>query len=651
MSRRGTLRDLAWLLPLAAAVRGVYLWQLQATPLGAHLIVDEAGYDRWALAIAGGRLLGEQPFYQAPLYPYALGAWYALFGHSLLSVRLVQAAGGLASVALLYAVGLRTFGRTAARAAALGAALYAPFLFYEGSILKESWAILLTNLLLLLLLQAADGDRGRWLAAGATLGLLALLRENALLYLPVLLAWNLARRAGREGGWRRRLRECGLLTAGMVAALLPAIGHNWAAGGGLLLTTYQGGSNFYIGNHPGAPGVYTPIRKGRETPRFEGADARAEAERRAGRPLSPAEVSRFWVGESLRFAAEEPLAFLGLQLRKLALVWNAREVPDTWDIRFLETLVPVLRLPLVRFGWIAPLGLLGMGLCFPLRRDTALLLLVTATTVLSVVAFYVFARYRLPLAPLVLLFAGHGVARGLELLRARRWRRLALGAALLIPLTAFVHLPLSRLSLAFTDEVGHQNLGFLLLEDGDLHGAAEQFEQAVAINPDLGNAWLQLARVRQQLGDPAGQRQALEGLVRQAAARRAAGEEVFDPAQEAMAHRELGKLARQEGRREDAAREFGRAAALLPPETADLVQMGIELRSLGRTSEAAAAYAEALRRDPEDPLVLLNLANVRLDEQRVDDARELLSRAAATCESRRPELCPTVAERIAALPR
>jgi tetratricopeptide (TPR) repeat protein len=649
VSRRGTLRDLAWLLPLAAVVRGIYLWQLQATPLGRHLIVDEAGYDRWALAVAGGRLLGEHPFYQAPLYPYALGAWYALFGHSLLAVRLVQAAGGLASVMLLYVVALRTFGRTAARVAALGAALYAPFLFYEGSILKESWAILLTNLLLLLLLQAADGARGRWLAAGVTLGLLALLRENALLYLPVLLAWNLARRAGREGGWRQRFRECGLLTAGMVAALLPAIGHNWAAGGGLLLTTYQGGSNFYIGNHPGAPGVYTPMRKGRETPRFEGADARAEAERRAGHPLSPAEVSRFWVRESLRFAVHEPLAFLALQGRKFALVWNAREVPDTWDIRFLEKLVPVLRLPLVRFGWIAPLGLLGMGLR-PLRRDTILLLLITATTVASVVAFYVFARYRLPLAPLVLLFAGHAVARGLELLRARQWRRLALGAALLIPLTAFVHLPLSWLSLAFTDEVGHQNLGFLLLEDGDPRGAEEQFRTAVAINPDLGNAWLQLALVRQRLGDAAGAQGALEGLVRHAEARRAAGDEVFDPAQEAMAHREMGKQARQQGRREDAAREFGRAAALLPRQTADLVNMGIELRSLGRTSEAAAAYAEALRRDPDDPLVMLNLANVRLDQGRLDDAREILSRAAATCGSRRPDLCPTVADRIAALP-
>ena len=92
-----------------------------------------------------------------------------------------------------------------------------------------------------------------------------------------------------------------------------------SAGGELILTTYQGGTNFYIGNHQGALGVYTPIRQGRETPAFEGRDAVLEASQRSGRQLSPAQVSRFWFREGLHFARQHPGEFLRLQGVKLLL--------------------------------------------------------------------------------------------------------------------------------------------------------------------------------------------------------------------------------------------------------------------------------------------------------------------------------------------
>ena len=61
----------------------------------------DIGVDRAGRRLAGGDWVGTEVFYQAPLYPYFLGVLYSAFGHSLWVVRLVQAAVGAGSCALL----------------------------------------------------------------------------------------------------------------------------------------------------------------------------------------------------------------------------------------------------------------------------------------------------------------------------------------------------------------------------------------------------------------------------------------------------------------------------------------------------------------------------------------------------------------------
>ena len=640
-SRRATALDLLWIGLLALAARAVYLVQYSTTPMSRHLVVDEAGYDRWARLIAGGQWLQDRPFYQAPLYPYALGLWYRLCGDSHLAVRIAQALAGIAAVLLLYLATRRLFGPRAARCTGALAALYVPFVFTEAMLLKEAWAILLTSLLLLLLLRVEESGRGA-LAAGLVLGLLCLLRENALLYVPLLALW-LGLRARGEGGWGAPLRAPALLAAGTALALLPAVAHNLVVGGGLLLTTSQAGANFYIGNHRGALGVYEPLRRGRETPEFEGTDAREEASRRAGRPLSPAEASRFWLGEGLRFAREHPGEFASLQARKLLLTLHDREIPDAWDLEFVAHEVPFLRWPLPRFGWIAPLALLGVVLAWPWRRGAALLACLALATLLSISAFYVFARYRLPLAVFLLPFAGVTLARAIEACRGLRGRELALGAALLVPAWLLVHLDLARLGLTFTDEVGLRNVALLQVEEGRLDLAAEGLERAVATNPDFADGWLSWARVEQERGDLASQRQVLERLVAHATTRAAQGTAVLDAAQEAAARSALGDLLRRGGDLPGALACFERAAALIPADPGPPIQAGITLRLLGRLAEARAAHLEALRRDPGNPVALVNLANVEEDRGDLAAAVARLEQAAAECALRRPDLCEIIA--------
>ena len=63
------------------------------------------------------------------------------------------------------------------------------------------------------------------------------------------------------------------------------------------------------------------------------------------------------------------------------------------------------------FGVLIPLAALGMFLAWPERRRLAILYAMTGIYSVSVLLFYVFARYRLPLVPFFMLFAAAALCR------------------------------------------------------------------------------------------------------------------------------------------------------------------------------------------------------------------------------------------------
>ena len=91
----------------------------------------------------------------------------------------------------------------------------------------------------------------------------------------------------------------------------------------------------------------------------------------------------------------------------------------------------------------------------------------------SVLMFYVFARYRYPLVPILMLFAAAGLAALPRRLRTdvRTTRWVALGAALLT-VAAFVNRPM--LSTDLMKAITEHNLGAALQEEGRLDEAIER---------------------------------------------------------------------------------------------------------------------------------------------------------------------------------
>lgn len=590
---------LAAVFAAAFAVRLVHVWQLGASPFADLLLGDAAEYDRWARELAGGDWLGSEVFYQAPLYPYLLGAVYALLGSDVGVVRVCQAALGAGSAALLAAAGGRFFSPRVGVAAGFALALYAPAIFIDATLQKSVVDAFLLSGLLWLLSRTLDGPpaAGRWVGAGAALGALCLTRENALILVAALGLWLWLERRARRG-WAR---QAALAALGVGLALGPVAARNAVVGGEWHLTTSQFGSNFYIGNGDGAHGAYRPLRYGRGDAAYERGDARALAEAAVGRDLTPSEVSRYWFGRTLDDVAAAPGRWLGLLARKTALTFNAVEGVDTESqYAHAEHSLPLAATGwLTHFGVLAPLAAIGAAATWPRRRRLLPLYLMFGFYAASVIAFYVVARYRYPLVPLLVLFAAAG---GDHLLRAARGaaapRRAPLIAAAALACAVGANWPL--LSKDHMRAVTYNNLATAYRERGDLPRAVELYETALSLDADYAQAHSNVGSALAAAGEP---ERALEHYRRAIAADPDTGDLRFN----------YGNALLAAERPAEAAEQFRFAVEAWPADAEAHNNLGIALASAGRMADAADAFREAVRLDPAGPRAHRNLA-IALEE-------------------------------------
>jgi len=270
---------------LALTFRLVYVFQVKDTSLVTPDELDPGFYYNWAKEIASGDWLGKGAFVQSPLYAYLIGFLMTLIGKSVGQILVFQSLVGTATVLLTYVLGRRLFGHWHGVLAGLLIALYGPFLFFEGMVMKTFLSPFLTVLLLLVLDVArqaarsdgeAPGRRVLWLfgAAGAVFGLTTLDRDNFILLAPILAVLAL----WLGGGLRRRgLLAAGAFTLGTVLMIVPVTVRNWAVSHEFVLLTTGGGEVFFIGNNADANGLYVPPPFVRPDPKYEHADFVARA--------------------------------------------------------------------------------------------------------------------------------------------------------------------------------------------------------------------------------------------------------------------------------------------------------------------------------------------------------------------------------------
>ncbi len=551
-------RDAGFLMgavTLGLVLRALFLHDIAGHPLYEALTGDPAIYLARARGILGGALTPPHAFFHScPFYPFFLALLERLFGSGLWPVRLVQTTIGLATIPLVYELARRTVGRIPGLVAGTLAASYAPFIFFESEVLEITIVLAaVVGCLIALLAAERQGRIRQALLAGALLGLAALGKPNLLLFAPVAAVWLFVSGARREGGRRRALVIAVVFFVAAGAVILPTTVHNWRASGDLIPVSSNGGINLYIGNHPGAQGMFTVPPEMRFDLRVA---SKQVAERAAGRELSDGEVSDYWAGLALDFVRSHPGAFLGLTARKFVLFWNHYEIPNHYDMNFVAEFAPVLRLSPSRFAVVAPLGLLGLALAARRRLRVGLLILFGSVFALSVIPFFITARYRLAIVPVLLVGAGYALTWLWETARERRWKRLA--AALVV--LAAVSWGVNVRTVEFSGGAMHNTLGAILGSRGDMEGAAREFAAALESSPEdlsarynLGLALLELGRA----GEAATQlRRALE----QHPGYHEAALEL------ARAYFELGEL-------DDAERAASRLLHADPPAPAELVRV------------------------------------------------------------------------------
>ena len=246
---------LAALLLFAAGVRGVHLGRHLASPLGLTeevlVSTDLQAFAEWGRRIAGGDVLGRDTyhpymdwmeriapldrferwwggreiFHQAPLYPYLVGASYAVAG-STVPLLVLQALAGTLAAYFAFLLGRAVRDDLAGLVAAALTALFAPAVVFDALLLRATWITLLTlGSLVAVLAMIHRPSRSTSLTAGIVLGLNVLLKPTGLPL--VVLAVGIAAWATPRSEWKRWVPG---LAAGLLLCAAPLVARNLAVG-------------------------------------------------------------------------------------------------------------------------------------------------------------------------------------------------------------------------------------------------------------------------------------------------------------------------------------------------------------------------------------------------------------------------------------
>ena len=171
--------------------------------------------------------------------------------------------------------------------------------------------------------------------------------------------------------------------------------------------------------------------------------------------------------------------------RKFALLWNRAEAFDTESQEsYAEWSTPLRFLgPLGHFGILVPLACFGVWVTWPARSRLWILYVLAGAYAASVVVFFIYARYRFPLVPFLVMFAAAGLAEGAAFLRQRSRNQIMTAAAVAAGVALATNWPM--LSTTTMRAVTEHNLGAALQSEGRLDEAVVHYRRAVDIKPRL----------------------------------------------------------------------------------------------------------------------------------------------------------------------
>jgi hypothetical protein len=369
---------------------------------------DEHTWTSWAQVLAGGDV-AFSPFklrliFYPPFYAYFIGAALGALG-SLTAVKACQAVVSGLLVPAVGRIGSQVFGERAGSLAAAVAAFYPDLVWFSVHFWSETLFLVLLWWSFERLVAADDASsRGVAALAGFLWGLAVLTRETPLYFTPVAAAW-LAWRPRRERGGPRALAF--LLAASLTVA--PWTIRNFLVYRAFVPVSTGGALNLWQGN--------ARLTRQQVYDRYSQVHGRIEKYRHATREGLEAILER------------QPAWFLEKLAGEMPLFWEADSLVLVHIKRGAYGAVPlaagVATAVVVLAPYLALLPFFVLGVAAgPFDRSRTLLLLFLIYYNLLHVATHGFARYRLPVMPVLFVFASWAItesrSRGLPPLRPRR---------------------------------------------------------------------------------------------------------------------------------------------------------------------------------------------------------------------------------------
>ena len=373
----------------------------------ARRVVDGHGFTfaegHWPMTPAG-----EPTAHWSFLYTLYLAAFYAVFGAQPLIPRLVQAliVGGLQTY-VTYRLGVKMFSKAVGMIAAGISALYIYFIYYGGSLMTEPFYITAILYSLFVTIQLAEDTSKQvqikhGIFLGIALGVILLLRQVFLLFIPFLFFWL----------WMARLkRRLSLPIASTVISLglvilfiIPVTIYNQSRFGRFVLLNTNSGFAFYWGNHPIYGTHFIPI---------------LPAEMGTYQDLVPVEIRHLneaaldqeLLRRGLQFVVEDPKRYLLLSISRIPVYF------EFWPSSGSGLISNISRVG--SFGIALPFMLYGLFLAIKRtwsEKGNPLINLFTSPTGLLIFFSIIYTsvhlltwaliRYRLPVDAALIPFAG-----------------------------------------------------------------------------------------------------------------------------------------------------------------------------------------------------------------------------------------------------
>jgi hypothetical protein len=460
------------------------------TPYAIYPVLDARRSYESALAIIAG-VPAPGPFLYEPLHTFLQVGVFLLTGIDFHHLLVVQALFGALGAVLAYFILRHLLPPGWSLAGALAYAAYPATLLADTLPIKEPIAgVLLLASILLIQRHLRSGRTPPLLLAGLVLGLVLLVRENLLTLVPLLLLFLAV-----AGGSATAMRRCGVLLAGVALAVLPVTARNCLVGGECVLIAAGGGSNLYMAFNERSRGdAFVQPAFARSGPARLTEDSIAEASRLAGRPVSPAEASRFWALRALRYVIDHPGRSAGLLAHRLWVSLGNDEISSNYPHDFFAAVNPLIGRNPLGFAAIFSLGTVGWW-CVRTDRRTLIFPAVFLGTWVSFLPFWTLDRFRLPAVLPLIAGALFALREILNRLRAGEARRA--GALLsLVGLLLAISLP-PRLDARRRAEViglAYARGADLYLQQGELSRAGAYLEQARRSSGTLPETSLVAAR-------------------------------------------------------------------------------------------------------------------------------------------------------------